>query len=100
MLPNLLSNNLSSASRGPKQPSIGALHGGAGSLESQLQTSKVMLKRLNFIQSTLDGYDPVKTKRMYRSKVENSKNQRIWELWREELNETSVKDIALKVENE
>lgn len=79
---------------------ISTLNERTKSLGAQVALSKLMLKRLNFIQHKLDGYDPVETKLMYKSKVENKKNQRIWELWRQELNEKSVKDIAVQVDSE
>lgn len=70
-------------------------------IEAKQQINKVTLKRLNYIQHTLDGYDPVKKKILFRSKVEEKKNQRIWELWRQELNDkNSIKDIAIKIDHQ
>lgn len=70
-------------------------------LQAKAQLNKVTLKRLNYISHTLDGYDPVKKKMLFRNNVEKQKNQRIWELWRQDLNDkNSVKDIAIKVDQQ
>ncbi len=45
-----------------------------------------MVKRLNYIQQMLNAYDPVKTRRIYKNKLDSTKNQRIWEIWKQELN--------------
>ena len=68
--------------------------------ESHESIQKIMLKRLNYIQFTLDGYDPVKTKRQYKQKIEGSRNKRIWEIWKEDLNQFDAKDIAIKINEE
>lgn len=35
--------------------------------------NKVTLKRLNYISHTLDGYDPIKKKILFRNKLEDKK---------------------------
>ena len=42
-------------------------------IEAKATVNKVTLKRLNYISHTLDGYDPIKKKILFRSKVENNK---------------------------
>lgn len=57
-----------------------------------------MLKRLNFIKDSLDSFDPIKMKKDMRKKIEKNKEERIYELWKSDIRNTNVKDLAVKIE--
>ena len=59
-----------------------------------------MLKRLNFIRSSLDTFDPVKTKRDFRKKVDRQREERIYELWKSDMRNTNVREIARRLHSE
>lgn len=60
-LPNLINPMMTPGGDKARSNSLTQSMMGKSSInESQEQIQKIMLKRLNYIQYTLDGYDPVK----------------------------------------
>lgn len=63
-----------------------------------MSSQQLMLKRLNFIQSSLETFDPAKMKREYRKRIEQTREERIYELWKTDIRQRNVMDIAVKVD--
>lgn len=53
----------------------------------------LMLKRLNFLKTSLDGHSPKETTNALRLKAIKKRDERILEIWRKELEQPSVKEI-------
>ena len=65
-----------------------------------LNLLKLMLKRLNFIKTSLDTFDPVKTKREFRKRIDKTREERIYELWKTDIRNVNIEDIARKIDTE
>ena len=63
-----------------------------------MSTKQLMLKRLNFIQTSLETFDPAKMKREYRKRIEQTREERIYELWKTDIRQRRVQDIAMKLD--
>lgn len=68
--------------------------------ESARKYSQLMLKRLNFIKTSLDTFDPVKTKREFRKRLDRTREERIYELWKSDIRNVNIEDIARKIDSE
>lgn len=52
-----------------------------------------MLKRLNFLKTSLDGHSPKETTNAIRLKSVKRRDDRLYDTWKNELNQPSVQDI-------
>lgn len=58
---------------------------------------RMTMKRLGHISQTLDMHEPQRTRQATKELAGNEKAQRIYELWREDMNMPTVKQIVQKV---
>lgn len=60
----------------------------------------MMLKRLNYLRNALENYNSKETTAHLRDHAEKKKEERLMELWRNELEKPSVEQMVMKLKNE
>ena len=51
-------------------------------------------------KESLETFDPVKTKREFRKRLERTRDERIYELWKTDIRNVNIEDIARKIDTE
>ena len=65
-----------------------------------MDQAKIMLERLNFIMASLNGHSAFKYTEHNREEAEHDKHKRVWELWKHEKEEPTIKEILEKMRAE
>lgn len=95
-LPRLLSQSP------PRQVQSGSMTDRAIKKPDNSSTEVMMVKRMNYIRTTLDKHDPREVTEIFRQNANNNREKRIAELWREEIVKPDVEELVrkLKLEHE
>lgn len=64
--------------------------GKSGQITQQNTSEMMMLKRLNYLRNALENYNSKETTAHLRDHAEKKKEERLMELWRNELEKPSV----------
>lgn len=60
----------------------------------------MMLKRLNYLRNALENYNSKETTAHLRDHADKKKEERLMELWRNELEKPSVEQMVQRMKNE
>ena len=59
-----------------------------------MKENKLFKQRLNYINTSLDQYDPLQTQAMIQNKYQNTKSEKLWDIWKTDQELPNVNDIV------